>query len=46
MSVEFHFEDDSTCEAALILTSVELEWLYAQTSRLLDAHENTLGETS
>ncbi|MET9934481.1 MULTISPECIES: hypothetical protein [unclassified Streptomyces] len=44
--VEFHFEDDSTCEATLVLTSVELERLYAQTSLLLDAHEDTLGETS
>lgn len=44
--VEFHFEDGSTCEAALILTSAETERLHAQTGRLLDAHENALGETS
>ncbi|WP_411076294.1 hypothetical protein [Streptomyces sp. cmx-4-7] len=44
--VEFHFEDGSTCEATLVLTSVELERLYAQTSRLLDAHENALDGTS
>ncbi|NML54720.1 hypothetical protein HHL19_19060 [Streptomyces sp. R302] len=44
--VEIHFEDGSTREGALVLTSVELERLYAQTSRLLDAHENVLGGTS
>ncbi|WP_234323092.1 hypothetical protein [Streptomyces bikiniensis] len=44
--VQFHFEDGSTREGAFVLTSAELERLYAQTSRLLDAHENALGETS
>nr|WTA00791.1 hypothetical protein OH820_19055 [Streptomyces sp. NBC_00857] len=41
--VEFHFDDGSTLDGALILTSTELERLYAQTSRLLDAHERALG---
>ncbi|MFD6344729.1 hypothetical protein ACFWF9_08385 [Streptomyces roseolus] len=44
--VEFHFEDGSTHEGALVLTSAELERLYAQISRLLTAHENAFGETS
>ncbi|MFI8515633.1 hypothetical protein ACIGHB_31350 [Streptomyces sp. NPDC085460] len=44
--VEIHFEDGSSREGALILTSAELERLYAQTSRLLTAHENAPGETS
>ncbi|WP_245727657.1 hypothetical protein [Streptomyces vietnamensis] len=44
--VTIHFEDGSSSEGALILTSVELERLYAQTCRLLDRHENVLGETS
>ncbi|MFF5283040.1 hypothetical protein [Streptomyces sp. NPDC013171] len=44
--VEFRFEDGSTYEGTLVLTSVELERLYAQTSRLLDAHENALGGAS
>ncbi|WP_241775903.1 hypothetical protein [Streptomyces exfoliatus] len=42
--VEFHFEDGSTREGALVLTSAELERLYTQTSRLLDIHENALGD--
>lgn len=46
MPVTIHFEDGSSSEGCLILTSVELERLYAQTSRLLDKHENTLGGTS
>ncbi|MCX2178961.1 hypothetical protein KV205_00165 [Streptomyces sp. SKN60] len=44
--VTIHFEDGSASEGALILTSAELERLYAQTCRLLDQHENALGETS
>ncbi|MGW8355201.1 hypothetical protein [Streptomyces wedmorensis] len=44
--VEFHLEDGSTREGALVLTAVELERLYAQTCRLLDRHENVLGEDS
>ncbi|TPN24346.1 hypothetical protein FKO01_28015 [Mesorhizobium sp. B2-3-3] len=44
--VEFHFDDGSTLDGALILTSAELERLYAQTSRLLVDHEHTLGGTS
>ncbi|MEU8627137.1 hypothetical protein [Streptomyces sp. NPDC048669] len=44
--VEFHFDDGSTLNGALILTAAELERLYAQTSRLLDAHERALGGTS
>ncbi|MDV5146768.1 hypothetical protein R1T08_21900 [Streptomyces sp. SBC-4] len=44
--VQIHFEDGSTREGALVLISAELERLYAQTSRLLDEHENALGETS
>ncbi|MFF0484847.1 hypothetical protein [Streptomyces sp. NPDC004435] len=44
--VEIYFEDGSSREGALVLTSAELERLYAQTSRLLAAHENALGETS
>ncbi|WP_405686550.1 hypothetical protein [Streptomyces sp. NBC_00057] len=43
--VEFHFDDGSTLDGALILTSTELERLHAQTSRLLDAHERALGGT-
>ncbi|MGW9436334.1 hypothetical protein [Streptomyces sp. NPDC055607] len=46
MPVESHSEDDSTCEAPLVLTPVELERLYARTSRLPHARENALGETS
>ncbi|QNE79304.1 hypothetical protein F0344_18785 [Streptomyces finlayi] len=44
--VEFHFDDGSPLNGALILTTAELERLYAQTSRLLDAHERALGGTS
>ncbi|WP_244375708.1 hypothetical protein [Streptomyces ficellus] len=44
--VEIYFEDGSTREGALVLTSAELERLYTQTSRLLDAHENALGGTT
>ncbi|MGW1126380.1 hypothetical protein [Streptomyces sp. NPDC002526] len=44
--VEIHFEDGSTREGALVLTLVELERLHMQTSRLLETHEHTLGETS
>ncbi|WP_329306743.1 hypothetical protein OG322_19625 [Streptomyces sp. NBC_01260] len=44
--VEFHFDDGSTLDGALILTSPELERLHSQTSRLLDAHERALGGTS
>ncbi|MFJ3786897.1 hypothetical protein [Streptomyces sp. NPDC090093] len=41
-----HFEDGSSSEGALTLTSAELERLYAQTRRLLDKQEDVLGETS
>ncbi|MEU1861831.1 hypothetical protein [Streptomyces gardneri] len=44
--VEIHFEDGSTRECVLVLTSSELERLYAQTSRLLDSHENALGDSA
>lgn len=44
--VEFHFDDGSALDGALILTTAGLERLYAQTSRLLDAHERTLGGIS
>lgn len=43
--VAFHFDDGSTLDGALILTTAELERLYAQTSRLLDADERALGGT-
>ncbi|MFF8614938.1 hypothetical protein [Streptomyces sp. NPDC015350] len=43
--IEFHFDDGSSLDGALILTTAELERLYAQTSRLLDAHERALGGT-
>ncbi|MFI1223765.1 MULTISPECIES: hypothetical protein [unclassified Streptomyces] len=43
--IEFHLDDGSTLDGALILTSVELEWLHQQTSRLVDAHGQTLGGT-
>ncbi|MFD6421335.1 hypothetical protein [Streptomyces sp. NPDC060198] len=43
--VILHCDDGSTLDGALILTSAELERLYAQTNRLLVAHENALGGT-
>lgn len=43
--IEFHLDDGSTLDGALILTSVELEWLHQQTSRLVDAHGRALGGT-
>ncbi|MFJ6884265.1 hypothetical protein ACIQRC_05440 [Streptomyces californicus] len=43
--IEFHLDDGSTLDGALILTSVELEWLHQQTSRLVDAHRRALGGT-
>ncbi|MFC8728356.1 hypothetical protein [Streptomyces bacillaris] len=43
--IEFHLDDGSTLDGALILTCVELEWLHQQTSRLVDAHERALGDT-
>ncbi|MEV7655637.1 hypothetical protein AB0O39_15830 [Streptomyces anulatus] len=41
--IEFHLDDGSTLDGALILTSVELEQLHQQTSRLVDVHERALG---
>ncbi|MFC7866342.1 hypothetical protein ACFU5B_21265 [Streptomyces murinus] len=41
--VVFHSEDGSTSEGTLVLTSAELERLYAQTGRLLVSHEKTTG---
>nr|WP_264178200.1 hypothetical protein [Streptomyces halstedii] len=43
--MKFHLDDGSILDGALILTSVELEHLYQQTSRLVDAHERALGGT-
>lgn len=43
--IEFHLDDGSTLDGALILTSVELERLHQQTSRLVDAHGHALGGT-
>ncbi|WP_241837444.1 hypothetical protein [Streptomyces sp. CB02115] len=43
--IEFHLDDGSTLDGALILTSAEVEWLHQQTSRLVDAHERALGGT-
>ncbi|WP_253916922.1 hypothetical protein [Streptomyces sp. MNP-20] len=39
-----HFEDGTTVEAALILTPGEMERLYAQTGRLLGAHDARWGK--
>ncbi|MFG2836934.1 hypothetical protein ACGFZH_20420 [Streptomyces zaomyceticus] len=44
--VTIHFEDGSSSEGALVLTSAELERLHAQTCHLLDKHETALGGTS
>ncbi|MFJ6510240.1 hypothetical protein ACIQMO_08350 [Streptomyces sp. NPDC091406] len=43
--IAFHLDDGSILDGALILTSVELEHLHQQTSRLVDAHERALGGT-
>ncbi|MFJ4571127.1 hypothetical protein ACIP4W_06790 [Streptomyces sp. NPDC088846] len=45
LPIEFHLDDGSTLAGALILTSVELERLHQQTSRLVDAHGRALGGT-
>ncbi|MFE2556739.1 hypothetical protein ACFXGT_11995 [Streptomyces sp. NPDC059352] len=42
--VVFHFADGSTSEGTLILTSADLERLYAQTGRLLVSHEKATGD--
>ncbi|MFC9395016.1 hypothetical protein ACFTWS_17910 [Streptomyces sp. NPDC057027] len=42
--VMFHFADGSTCEGTLVLTSAELERLYAQTGHLLVSHEKATGD--
>jgi hypothetical protein len=41
--VYIHFDDGSTIDEALILTSVEMERLYAQTDRLLKVRDRVLG---
>ncbi|WP_030595230.1 MULTISPECIES: hypothetical protein [Streptomyces] len=43
--VKFHLDDGSTLDGVLILTSVELQWLHQQTSRLVDTHERAIGGT-
>ncbi|QES21287.1 hypothetical protein [Streptomyces venezuelae] len=42
--VVFHFTDGSISEGALVLTSMELERLYAQIGRLLVSHEKATGD--
>ncbi|WP_435597932.1 hypothetical protein [Streptomyces anulatus] len=43
--IEFHLDDGSTLDGALILTSAEVEWLHQQISRLVDVHERAIGGT-